>query len=126
PRRSERTVSYHQRARGTVSLEHGCRPGAALHHPALAGLQAPARHPDRRRASASGLHRMTSVTVGFAGLAILFTLIGFGMPIGFAMGLIGFAGFTVLVSFDTAIVRIGVTTFSMATNHAMGTVPLFL
>jgi hypothetical protein len=36
---------------------------------------------------------MTSVTVGVAGLAILFTLIGFGMPIGFAMGLVGFAGF---------------------------------
>src|SRR5690606_28959592 len=69
---------------------------------------------------------MTSVTVGFAGLAILFTLIGFGMPIGFAMGLIGFTGFTLLVSFDAAIVRIGVTTYNLATNHAIGTVPLFL
>lgn len=69
---------------------------------------------------------MTSVAIGFAGLAILFTLIGFGMPIGFAMGLIGFTGFTLLVSFDAAIVRIGVTTYNLATNHAIGTVPLFL
>ncbi|WP_196260922.1 TRAP transporter large permease [Pelagibacterium limicola] len=69
---------------------------------------------------------MTSVTVGFLGLAILFSLIGFGMPIGFAMGLVGFAGFAFLVSFDAAIVRIGVTTFNLATNHAIGTIPLFL
>lgn len=69
---------------------------------------------------------MTAVTVGFIGLAILFSLIGFGMPIGFAMGLVGFAGFAFLVSFDAAIVRIGVTTYSLATNHAIGTVPLFL
>lgn len=69
---------------------------------------------------------MTAVTVGFIGLIILFSLIGFGMPIGFAMGLVGFAGFAFLVSFDAAIVRIGVTTYSLATNHAIGTVPLFL
>jgi TRAP transporter, DctM subunit len=69
---------------------------------------------------------MTSVTIGFAGLAILFTMIGLGMPIGFAMGLVGFAGFSLLVSFDAALVRVGVTTFHMATNNAMGTVPLFL
>ncbi|MFN3400539.1 MAG: TRAP transporter large permease [Ferrovibrio sp.] len=69
---------------------------------------------------------MNSVTIGFAGLAIVFTLIGFGMPIGFSMGLIGFAGFALLVSFDAAIVRIGVTTFNLATNHAIGTIPLFL
>ena len=62
---------------------------------------------------------MTSVTIGFAGLAILFTLIGFGMPIGFAMGLIGVAGFSLLVSFDAALVRVGVTTFHMATNHIL-------
>lgn len=69
---------------------------------------------------------MTAVTVGFFGLVILFSLIGFGMPIGFAMGLVGFGGFAFLVSFDAAIVRIGVTTYSLATNHAIGTVPLFL
>lgn len=69
---------------------------------------------------------MTAISIGFIGLVILFSLIGFGMPIGFAMGLVGFAGFAFLVSFDAAIVRIGVTTYSLATNHAIGTVPLFL
>jgi tripartite ATP-independent transporter DctM subunit len=69
---------------------------------------------------------MSSVVVGFAGLAFMFAFIGLGMPIGFAMGLVGFAGFALLVSFDAAIVRIGVTAYSLATNHAIGTIPLFL
>ncbi len=67
-----------------------------------------------------------SVTIGFIGLAILFTFIGFGMPIGFAMGLVGFVGFAILISFDAAIVRIGVTAFDLSTNYAIGTIPLFL
>lgn len=69
---------------------------------------------------------MTPVLIGFVGLAIMFGFIGFGMPIGFAMGLVGFAGFAMLISFDAAIVRIGVTAYSLATNHAIGTIPLFL
>ncbi|GAA4533099.1 TRAP transporter large permease [Chelativorans composti] len=69
---------------------------------------------------------MTAPTVGLIGILVLFSLIGFGMPIGFAMGLVGFTGFAFLVSFDAAIVRTGVTTYNLATNYAIGTVPLFL
>src|SRR5690554_2590974 len=69
---------------------------------------------------------MTPVIIGFGGLAIMFAFIVFGMPIGFAMGLVGFTGFALLISFDAAIVRIGVTAYSLATNHAIGTIPLFL
>ena len=67
-----------------------------------------------------------TVAIGFAGLAILFAFISFGMPIGFAMGLVGFTGFALLISFDAAIVRIGVTAYDLATNQAIGTIPLFL
>src|SRR5690606_41411123 len=69
---------------------------------------------------------MAAPTVCLIGIVILFTLIGFGTPIGFAMGLVGFAGFAFLVSLDAAIVRTGVTTYNLATNYAIGTVPLFL
>lgn len=69
---------------------------------------------------------MTAITIGIFGLVILFTFIGFGMPIGFAMGLVGAAGFAILVNFDAAIMRVGVTTWHLATNQAMGTVPLFM
>lgn len=67
-----------------------------------------------------------SVTIGFIGLGILFGFIALGMPIGFAMGLVGFAGFALLVSLDAAVVRIGVTAYDLATNYAIGTIPLFL
>lgn len=69
---------------------------------------------------------MTTVTIGFLGLGILFSFIALGMPIGFAMGLVGFTGFAVIISFDAAIVRIGVTAYDLATNEAIGTIPLFL
>lgn len=69
---------------------------------------------------------MTAVTIGFLGLGILFSFIALGMPIGFAMGLVGFTGFAVIISFDAAIVRIGVTAYDLATNEAIGTIPLFL
>lgn len=67
-----------------------------------------------------------TVTIGFIGLGVLFAFIALGMPIGFAMGLVGFTGFALLVSLDAAVVRIGVTAFDLATNYAIGTIPLFL
>ena len=69
---------------------------------------------------------MSTVAIGFMGLAVVFALIAAGMPIGFAMGLVGFAGFAAIISFDAAVVRIGVTTYGIVTNHAIGTIPLFL
>lgn len=67
-----------------------------------------------------------TVTIGFIGLGLLFAFIALGMPIGFAMGTVGFVGFATLVSFEAAFVRIGVTAYDLATNQAIGTVPLFL
>ncbi|MDD7972714.1 TRAP transporter large permease [Roseinatronobacter alkalisoli] len=69
---------------------------------------------------------MSTVAIGFVGLAIVFAFIAAGMPIGFAMGLVGFVGFAAIISFDAAVVRIGVTTYGIVTNHAIGTIPLFL
>ncbi|GGL61468.1 TRAP transporter large permease [Wenxinia marina] len=69
---------------------------------------------------------MTPVAAGGVGVLLLFTLIALGMPIGFAMGLIGFAGLALLLSFHAAIIKTGVIAFDLATNYAIGTVPLFL
>lgn len=69
---------------------------------------------------------MDAVFTGFAGLAALFGLLALGMPIGFAMGLVGFAGFAYLISFQAAVVKLGVISFDLATNYAIGTVPLFI
>ncbi|WP_417668297.1 TRAP transporter large permease [Roseibium sp.] len=69
---------------------------------------------------------MMPIETGFLGILILFTLIALGMPIGFAMGLVGVVGFGLLISFHAAIIKVGVITFDLATNYAIGTVPLFL
>lgn len=69
---------------------------------------------------------MSPVETGVAGIVILFSLLALGMPIGFAMGLVGVVGFGLLISFHAAIIKVGVITFDLATNYAIGTVPLFL
>ena len=69
---------------------------------------------------------MTPVLAGVLGIAVMFLVIALGMPIGFAMGLVGVVGFGLLVSFQAAIIKVGVIAFDLATNYAIGTVPLFL
>ncbi|MBF9033716.1 TRAP transporter large permease subunit [Rhodobacterales bacterium HKCCE2091] len=69
---------------------------------------------------------MSPVETGAIGIAILFGLVALGMPIGFAMGLVGFVGFAVLISFHAAVIKLGVVAFDLSTNYAIGTVPLFL
>jgi tripartite ATP-independent transporter DctM subunit len=69
---------------------------------------------------------MTPVFSGIVGIGLLFVLLALGMPIGFAMGLVGVVGFALLVSLHAAVIKVGVITFDLATNYAIGTVPLFL
>ena len=69
---------------------------------------------------------MTPVLAGALGICVMFLFIAFGMPIGFAMGLVGAVGFGLLISFHAAIIKVGVIAFDLATNYAIGTVPLFL
>ncbi|PJE27207.1 Sialic acid TRAP transporter permease protein SiaT [Pseudooceanicola marinus] len=69
---------------------------------------------------------MTPVEMGLIGLAVLFTFLAFGMPIGFAMGLVGVIGFASLLTVKAVLIKVGVITFDLATNYAIGTVPLFL
>lgn len=69
---------------------------------------------------------MTPVLTGLVGIATMFLMLAFGMPIGFAMGLVGVVGFGILISFHAAVIKVGVVAFDLATNYAIGTVPLFL
>ena len=69
---------------------------------------------------------MTPVFAGVVGIFAMFLCIAFGMPIGFAMGLVGVIGFGLLISFHAAFIKVGVIAFDLATNYAIGTVPLFL
>ncbi len=69
---------------------------------------------------------MTEVALGFVGMGALFVLILLRMPIGFAMGVVGFVGFAFITSLEAATVRVGVVAHELGTNYAIGTVPLFL
>ncbi|MBF9030942.1 TRAP transporter large permease subunit [Rhodobacterales bacterium HKCCE3408] len=69
---------------------------------------------------------MSPVETGILGITLLFTMVAVGMPIGFAMGLVGFFGFAYLVSFHAAVVKLSVIVFDLSTNYAIGTIPLFL
>jgi C4-dicarboxylate transporter DctM subunit len=69
---------------------------------------------------------MTPVMAGLVGIVSMFLFIAFGMPIGFAMGLVGAVGFGLLITFHAAVIKVGVIAFDLATNYAIGTVPLFL
>ncbi len=69
---------------------------------------------------------MTPIAIGIIGLVALFGLIILRMPIGFAMGVVGFSGFAALTSTRAATVKVGVIAEELVTNYAIGTVPLFL
>ena len=69
---------------------------------------------------------MTPIAAGLIGLAFLFVFLVAGMPIGFAMGVVGAVGFAFLLTFHAAVIKVGVISFDIATNYAIGTVPLFL
>jgi len=69
---------------------------------------------------------MSPELAGLVGILSLFLLVTLGMPIGFAMGLVGFAGVALLLSAHAAVVKVGVIAFDLASNDAIGTVPLFL
>lgn len=69
---------------------------------------------------------MTDVVIGFLGMGALFVLILLRMPIGFAMGVVGFLGFALIRGLEAATVRVGTVAHELGTNYAIGTVPLFL
>jgi tripartite ATP-independent transporter DctM subunit len=69
---------------------------------------------------------MTPITVGFIGIAILFLLLFLGMPIGIAMGMIGFAGFAYLRGFDSALGVLTTVPYTTFASYSFSVVPLFI
>lgn len=69
---------------------------------------------------------MTPVTVGIAGLSIMIVLMFAGMPIGFAMGLVGFAGFAYLNGLDAALALVGMVPYRTFSDYGFSVIPLFM
>jgi len=69
---------------------------------------------------------MSLITVGILGILILFILLAMRMQIGFAMALVGFLGFIVLNSFESAIGVLGIDPIRTSASYTLSVIPLFL
>ncbi|MBT8362982.1 MAG: TRAP transporter large permease subunit [Deltaproteobacteria bacterium] len=64
---------------------------------------------------------------GLTGMGLLFTLIFLGMPIGFGMAIVGFAGMTVIYGgAGPALGMIGIVSYSQAASYMFTVVPMFI
>ena len=69
---------------------------------------------------------MNEITVGILGLCILLLLFATGIELGFAMSLVGFAGFAYLNGFHAAMNLLGRDVFEVITNYGYTVFPLFI
>ncbi len=69
---------------------------------------------------------MSPVTIGLSGFVVLFALLACGMNIGFALGLVGFAGMCLLYPFSGAMAKMATVPFEVIGNYNLAVLPLFL
>jgi C4-dicarboxylate transporter DctM subunit len=69
---------------------------------------------------------MSPTLIGGLGLVVLFALLATGMPIGFAMAIIGFAGFAWLGGVKGALTQLASVSYSSVASYMMTVLPLFL
>jgi len=66
------------------------------------------------------------MTAAGLGLLALFLLLAIGVPLGFAMALVGFVGFGLLVNFEAASYSVGQIVFDNVMNYGFSVLPLFI
>lgn len=69
---------------------------------------------------------MTPLFVGFIGIGILFIFLFMGMPIGIAMGMVGFAGFAFVRGLDAALGVLITVPYRTFASYDFSVVPLFI
>ena len=70
---------------------------------------------------------MSLTLVGIIGIVILLAVLFFlGMPVGFAMGIVGFCGFWYVVSFKAALTMAGGDVWATFSKYGLTVVPLFI
>ncbi len=69
---------------------------------------------------------MSTIVIGIIGILILFILLALRMQIGFAMALVGFAGFFILNDFESAFGLIGAEPFDSSNTYLLSVIPLFI
>lgn len=66
------------------------------------------------------------ITVGVIGTIAVFLLLFLGMPIAFALMLVGFSGISYLASFDAALPKVASTVWEVASFYPYTVIPLFI
>jgi C4-dicarboxylate transporter DctM subunit len=69
---------------------------------------------------------ISPVTIGLIGIGVFFLLLAIGLPVGFAMILVGFVGFTCIVSVEAASIKLAMTPFASASSYHFSVIPLFI
>ena len=70
---------------------------------------------------------MSLALVGIIGIVVLLLVLFFlGMPVGFAMGIIGFLGFTYVVSMKAGLNMIGSVLWDTFSKYGLTVIPLFI
>ncbi|MFW5637034.1 MAG: TRAP transporter large permease subunit, partial [Thermodesulfobacteriota bacterium] len=70
---------------------------------------------------------MSLAAVGIGGiLVLLLAMFLLGMPVGFAMGIVGFCGFWYVISFKAGINMIGGVVWDTFSSYGLTVIPLFI
>lgn len=69
---------------------------------------------------------MSPVVTGIIGIVALLVILALGMPIGFAMGLVGFAGFSYLGGMDSGLAILNLSPYATAASYGLSVIPLFV
>ena len=69
---------------------------------------------------------MSPIIIGVIAFVVLFALFALGLPIGFGMALVGFAGFSYLVSQGAAMAKMGFVPFDAVASYDTAVLPLFI
>ena len=69
---------------------------------------------------------MSPVSIGFAGVAVLFLLLFSGMPLGWAFILVGFIGYGLAFSFGGALSLLRTVPYATFSDYGLSVIPLFI
>ncbi|MBP7497545.1 MAG: TRAP transporter large permease [Bacteroidales bacterium] len=69
---------------------------------------------------------MTFTAIGITGFTVLIFLLFSNIPIGLAMGIVGFAGYAAIVNFNAALNVLSLNTWDIFSSYSLTVIPLFI
>ena len=69
---------------------------------------------------------MSDLNVGILGIVVMLVLMALRMPVGIAMGLVGFVGIGIIGGWDAALLRLASTPYEHSYSYQLSVLPLFL